>query len=155
QERLKIVDSSPPGDPSSSPIGKIAKQYVQVLRHVRYKSIGINFKSLVPHEDPSTFIIEQFIKDGAWKDSPQPLENVTVRFSYGLQPSRRLNLTISQARKAGDGHRFLLLDANFHCDCTQVPPIKEIQAEIDRARENWDLFIVQVERSLALTEAIQ
>ena len=82
--RLQVIDSSAPGGPQSSKVVDIARRYVEVLPHVRYSAVGINFRSVVEHADANAFLKAHFLKSGVWDSEAHPLQTMGLKLVYPL-----------------------------------------------------------------------
>ena len=69
-ERLTFVDADEDRILLGSPVPSIAEKYIEVLRHVPYKAVGINFNGYYDcsHVDPRQYILNKFIKKGPWNE---------------------------------------------------------------------------------------
>jgi hypothetical protein len=152
--RLQINDTSDELDPLRSPASSVADRYVQVLPHIPYNGVGINFQVAAESADPASFLKERFLKTGSWDTSEQPLTAVGLRFVYALAGGR---LTISlDVGEVGSEHgedasstqavisadasstqTVISADANFHRDVSDADGVRSALGNI---RSDWELF---------------
>jgi hypothetical protein len=142
--RFLVIDRAA-GDVAHSKALSIATRYIEVLPHVRYTAVGINFRTLIEIPDADAYLIERFLKTGPWNQTEQPLRAVSLTFSYALDGGR-LNLSLEGATvliPEGDQQvekRGILVSGNFHRDCTIYPSDKEVVSHIGRAASDWERF---------------
>jgi hypothetical protein len=143
--RFLVVDRAAAGDVAHSKAPAIATRYIEVLPHVRYTAVGINFRTLVEMPDADAYVKGRFLKTGPWDSGERPLRAVSLTFSYALDGGR-LNLSLEGAAvliPEGDqqvGKRGVLVSGNFHRDCVAYPSDKEVVAHIGRAAEDGERF---------------
>ncbi|MEW6109739.1 MAG: hypothetical protein AB1632_11325 [Nitrospirota bacterium] len=83
-ERLTFSDNKEERLPSGTPIPSIAINYVNVLKHVPYKAVGINFMGFYEfsHMVPDQFLLNKFIKKGSWCEFEGIQPGVGLNFAY-------------------------------------------------------------------------
>jgi len=147
-ERLTFVDTDENRIPYNSPIPSIAKKYIEVLRHVPYKAVGINFNGYYEctHIDPSQYILNRFIKKGPWNDFEGIEPSIGLKFSYKLNEVA-FNLSIAPAvtKKGERTFPSIAINSNFHCD----PEEKKIE-DILNYIQNWELRYEQLNNLLKI-----
>jgi len=116
-ERLTFVDSNENRIPFNSPLPLIAKKYLEVLRHVPYKAVGINFNGYYEssHIDPSQYILNKFIREGPWNEYEGMGPSMGLSFSYKMDDVT-LNLNIAPATTRREERIFpsIVINSNFH-----------------------------------------
>jgi hypothetical protein len=138
------------GDPKESKIVDIAIRFVHTLKHVRYKAVGINFNCLYEVERPEEFIINRFLRKGDWSGNRWPLKSIGIKMAYAIGESI-LNLQIDpgtaryKADASGRDRNVLLLNANFHRDCSQYPADDEIEAHLQHYMGDWNTLTAMVQ----------
>jgi hypothetical protein len=142
--RLQIIDagtSIESGAPNSK-APEIARRYVDVLPHVRYTAVGVNFLSAVERANPESYLKSKFLKQGSWDSPSHPLTAVGLRLAYSLANGRLLlTLDTGQAerpdRTPGNPVDVILTNANFHRDCNEYPADKQIDAYLATVDDDW------------------
>lgn len=115
--KLQIKIDNPEALAWETELPKMARQYLQVLPHVSYTGVGINFAfqaGTYPHE-PFASLLQQ----GPWLYQNGGLSSATIELHYN-NSKPRLNVKIEQ--RMGPGlendapHPLLVLLANYHHD---------------------------------------
>lgn len=119
---------------------RMAKQYLQVLPHVNYTGVGINFAFMAGSYPKDPF--SSLLRDGPWLHVQGGLSSAAIELHYkSVQP--RLNVKIEQRpdpRQESDVHPGLVLFANYHHDFT--PQEEQARANyISRAGEMKTSFL--------------
>lgn len=146
-ERLTFVDADEDRIPLSSPIPLIASKYIEVLRHVPYKAIGINFNGYYEcsNIDPSQYIINKFIKKGPWSEYEGVEPSMGLNFSYKMgEVTLNLNIAPSVTRKGERTFPSIAINSNFHCD----PQEKKIENIVNYIK-GWELRYNQLNNLLS------
>lgn len=129
--KFQIKDRSENVDLQQNKIKEIAQKFIEVLPHVRYSAVGINFVSMIEQTQPDTFLKDHFIKKGNWDNESNNLEGVSLTLSYPLKGGK-LVLAIDSGsgifklkdqREKVDG---ILASANFHRDCSGYPANEQV-----------------------------
>jgi len=156
QSKLQVVDGGESVDPASSRVAAIAVRYLRSLPHVRYTGLGVNFKAMIPCEQPDRVLMDRFLKEGPWSDPSQRLEDMGLRFVYAIDHGRlRLSLDAGEVRseKKENGQTAVLAGANFHHDLAGDAPVDQVERIIRRRTDYGERFermawqIVDHERS--------
>jgi hypothetical protein len=141
-ERLTFIDTDEDRIPHNSPIPSIAKKYIEILRHVPYKAVGINFNGYYEcsHMDPSQYILNKLIKKGPWNEFEGVEPSIGLSFSYKMDEVT-LNLNIAPAITRKDERTFpsIAINSNFHCD----PQEKKIENIVSYIK-SWELQYKQL-----------
>ena len=143
--KLQIVDASQKLDPPTSKVGQIAEAYVTTLPHVPYTSVGVNFSAAVVNDDPDGFLVERFLKDGAWNKSPDRVNAVDLRLVYPLDGGHlRVSLDSGEIEDLASGalgrHRVVVVGGNFHHDCSGANRADDLLPFLRRVSGFWDRF---------------
>jgi hypothetical protein len=140
--RLQVIDTSSLGGPQSSKVVDIARRYVEVLPHVRYSAVGINFRSLVEHPDANAFLKDHFLKSGIWDSDVHPLQSAGFKLVYPLDGGRLtfgLDREIVTQRFEEESIQVsgILIHANFHRDCGGYPSADQVMERLGNAEKDW------------------
>jgi len=141
-ERLTFVDADEERIPLSSPVPSIAEKYIEVLRHVPYKAVGINFNGYYDcsHIDPRQYILNKFIKKGPWNEYEGAEPSVGLNFSYKMgEITLNLNVAPAVTRKRERTFPSIAINSNFHCD----PQEKKIENIVNYIK-GWELRYKQL-----------
>ncbi len=122
QERLNISDLKESRIPLESPIPRIALKYMNILKYVPYKAVGINFKGFYDfsHMPPEHFLLNRFIKDAPELDGVQPV--IGLKFNYKMNNFvHNLELEPATITRKKEKRSFpgLSIRGNFHYDQRQ------------------------------------
>ena len=147
--RLQVIDSSAPGGPQSSKVVDIARRYVEVLPHVRYSAVGINFRSVVEHVDANAFLKAHFLKSGVWNSEAHPLQTVGLKLIYPLDGGRViLSLDVGTVTQRVDEESKqlsgILIYANFHRNCHDYPSNDQVLEHLGNAEKDWVAYQTMV-----------
>jgi hypothetical protein len=90
-DSVQFIDEDRVRIPFDSPIPKMAIKYMDVLPHVRYNAVGVNFAGHFSKRDtaPSmarlynlSFIKERFIKEGPWFSPESGITGIGINLTY-------------------------------------------------------------------------
>jgi len=114
--KFQVTDNNLSDDANTSQIPELARKYIESLKYVRHKAVGINFIGFIEHTHPQHAVRERFLKKGAWNFDK--LENVNLDFIYQLSEAR---LSFScHAGEVGfqenEKRVGLFIKANYHTD---------------------------------------
>lgn len=141
-ERLTFADTDEERIPFRSPIPSITSKYIEVLRHVPYKAVGINFNGYYEcsHIEPSQFILNKFIKNGPWTEFSGSAPTIGLSLSYKIEEVT-LTLTISPAvtKKGERTFPSIAINSNFHCD-----PKEKNMENILKYIQKWETYFKQL-----------
>lgn len=143
QSKLQVVDGCERVDPGKSPVDAIVERYLRTLPHVRYTGLGVNFKAMIPCEQPSSALMDRFLKEGPWSDPDQRLEDMGLRLVYAIDHGRmRLSLDAGDVRSKEQqgGQTAILAGANFHHDLSGDAPVDQVEQIVKRKSEYWERF---------------
>ena len=140
--RLQVTDTSAMGGPQASKVVDIAQKYVEVLPHVRYTAVGINFRSLVEHADANAFLKDHFLKSGPWDSKDHSLQSVGLKLVYPLNGGRVIlgvdGGIVTQRLEEESKQIFgVAVHANFHRDCHGYPSKDQVIERLGNAENDW------------------
>jgi hypothetical protein len=132
-------------DPSASKLVSMVKRYVEVVPHVRYTAVGMNFRSGFRLDDADNYLKERFLKSGAWDSNDNPVSSIGLKFVYPVE-SGRLVLSIDSgfAEEMEDDQLqkkpVIITNANFHRDLdTNTPPTSnQVPNYLDLLSSDWN-----------------
>ena len=147
--RLQVTDTSATGGPQSSKVVGIARRCVEVLPHVRYSAVGINFRSLVEHADVDAFLKAHFLKSGVWDSAAHPLQTVGLKLVYPLDGGRvilsldggTVTQRVDEESKQLSG---ILIYANFHRNCHDYPSKDQVLEHLGNTEKDWVAYQIMV-----------
>lgn len=127
--------------PSDSKIEEIAKNYVKVLPHIPYSSVGVNFQVAAKFQSPEKYVKDHFLKDGNWDTAEHPIQTVGMKLVYPCDGGR-LVMNLDHARlKGSEEEEVVLVAANFHRECSQGMPVNEqVLRFLEGSLNDWDYF---------------
>lgn len=120
-------------------IHDIAKEYINVLPHVNYTAIGLNWHISKENNEPDKFLIERFLNINIFNNFNLSFVPSLLRFAFNLD-SILCNIELSPGKAKSIGKDFynaIIINVNFHY---QGPfSIEEIRKIIGdwKDRENY------------------
>lgn len=143
--RLHVTDTSATGGPQSSKVVDIARKYVEVLPHVRYSAVGINFRSLVEHADANAFLKGHFLKSGRWDSEEHPLQSVGLKLAYPLEGGQLIlsldsGIVTRRLEEESKPISGVVVNANFHRDCHGYPSKDQVMERLGNAETDWAAY---------------
>jgi hypothetical protein len=143
QSKLQVVDGGESVDPAKSFVDAIAAAYLRTLPHVRYTGLGLNFKAMIPYEQPSRALMDRFLKEGPWSDPQQRLEDMGLRLMFAIDHGwLRLSLDAGEvpSDEKQDAQTAILAGANFHHDLSDDATVHQVEDIVERKSQYWDRF---------------
>ena len=144
--KLQVADNKVT-EPSESKIVAMVKRYVEVVPHVRYTAVGINFRFAIELDDADAYLKAQFLKDGAWDSEENPMKSVGLKFVYPVTTGRLVLSIDSGIVETVVDERVhqkpvIIANANFHrdLDTTKLPTSEQVPNYLDEAPGDWDRF---------------
>lgn len=124
-------------------IHDLAANYVNILPHVRYTTMGLNWQISTKTEEPEKFILERFLKSEAWKESGLTLLKSAVNLSFEVEGAVCMLYFAPGQSKMGDKeHPAVIMNINFHYKGPfKAEEINNILQQW-KARENYLLGIL-------------
>jgi hypothetical protein len=138
-----VTESSLRDSPVGSRIVHIALTYVQVLAHVRYSAVGINFRSLTESEAPEAFLRYRFLRSGPWAGNILPLQGVGLRLVNPLEEGKLILSLDSGSITEKNNDRTvsgILIHSNFHRDCQGYPAVDQLLSHLGRLKHDWERY---------------
>lgn len=144
-EKMQVVDSGKQIEPLKSSAAEIARRYVEVLPHVKYKAVGINFHSVVMNENPREYIKNSFVAPGPWDSGEPPLEAVGLKLVYPISDNGRVILSLEAGEQKSTKNEeqsvpVIMIHANFHRECQVYPAEKTVREYIGHIESDWNFF---------------
>lgn len=142
---LQVSDNSGKAEPTSSKAIEIARTYVEVLPHVRYSAVGINFRSVAEQAEADAFLKNRFLKSGPWDSESYKLQGFGLRLAYPLDRGR-LVLSLDSAIVAERSEEQtqqthgVMVYANFHRDCQGYPTDRQLIEHLAKADSDWTVY---------------
>lgn len=144
--KLQVADNKVT-EPTESKIVAMVKRYVEVVPHVRYTAVGINFRFAIELDDADAYLKAQFLKDGAWDSEENPMKSVGLKFVYPVTTGRLVLSIDSGIVETVVDERVhqkpvIIANANFHrdLDTTKLPTSEQMPNYLDEAPGDWDRF---------------
>jgi hypothetical protein len=143
--KLQVTDKSARGGPQSSKVVNIARKYVEVLQHVRYLAVGINFRSLAEHTEADVFLKDRFLKSGPWDSAVHKLQGIGLKLVYLLEGGRLIlsldsGIVIESSEGQSQQIHGVLAYANFHRDCHGYPTATQVIGHLGNAEKDWTTY---------------
>jgi len=143
-QRAQFCDAST-RDPGKSEIARVAGDFVTVLRHVHYKSVGINFNCLIEMPAPESYLIKRFLKAGDWQTQENELNSIGLRMIYGINDgfltiSMDAGVAVRRDDPQGQERPVMFLNANIHRDCQDYPAAEIIKKHLESVASDWIMF---------------
>jgi hypothetical protein len=168
-DSLQFIDEDRMRIPFDSPIPRVAVKYIDVLPHVRYNAVGVNFAGHFAKSGtaPSmarlynlSFIKERFIKEGPWFSPESGITGIGINLTYahgGIKSTIEIGTTDIIApdetpadasgripTDAGGRIPVISFKANYHVD-TEEGDIKRIKSFIMDWQKIFEIFTEFVE----------
>lgn len=142
--KLQVADNKAT-EPTESKIVTMVKRYVEAVPHVRYTSVGINFRSAIELDSADAYLKTRFLKEGPWDSKENPMKSVGLRFVYTVT-SGRLVLSIDSgiAEEMADNQvqkkSVVIANANFHrdLDANKLPTSEQVPNYLDEVSADWN-----------------
>ncbi len=155
REKLQITDNllTDRRSVTNSKAPEIALKYIKELPHVKYRAVGINVTAVMDSEEPGSFLIDRFLKDGAWLTTPNALADIGLRFGYPLDNGRAVfsleaaMVETDQEKRASN--RVIIAAANFHRDCNP-PSYEQVEQHLSHLMHDWDMFKMMVQKNIGV-----
>jgi len=124
--KFQVAQSPPPDKLEDSQAPELAIKYVEKLPYVRYTAIGINMAALIKDPEPEKTLISKFLVAENCSVSSLNLESASFRFVYRMEKGR-LNLTCEPGSIESDQLNGIVVNANYHTDCSGTNPVQELR----------------------------
>ena len=159
-DKLQVMDPNVGEDPTNSKAPRIAGEFVATLPHVRYTAVGHNFLTLVELQNPASELKNRFVKNGPWDADPHTLSGVGLRLVYALPNGNgRVVLSLDEGTAdlnndgGGGESQVLVINGNFHRDCTEYPAEKQVAERLSHVSDDWEMFQQLLERAISHASA--
>lgn len=149
--RLVVTDTDSDRSPIDSPAPGMAAAYIEKLPHVHYKAVGLNLHGFVRCDNPEAFIIERFLKEGAWNDESHPVKAFGARFVYPVEDATlQFSCDAGTLQREGEEQRVLLVNGNYHSELPDGETVDRAKQLITRHRERHQHFTEFAKQILGL-----
>lgn len=139
--RLVVTDNDSDRSPMDSPAPDVAANYIEKLPHVRYKAVGLNLHGFVRCDNPEAFIIDRFLKEGAWNDESHPVKAFGARFVYPIEDvTLRFSCDAGTLQREGEEQRAILVNGNYHSEMSEGETVERATQLIARHSERYQHF---------------
>jgi len=115
--RLQIFDESLSNGLERSYAPILAKRYTEVLPHVKYLAVGMNFVAAFPKDNAAEYLISRCLNKGEWRELPNAVLGAAgIKLVYKLPNSiLTVNLDLGVSKRSEDEKADgMLLRGNFH-----------------------------------------
>lgn len=117
-------------------VHSLAVNYVNVLPHISYRAVGLNWSFHLPKKNSKSWLKKKFIKEGNWQSNELPINSVDLKFAIGVKDDIcffKIRSDIIHFPEQ-DKVEAIVADANYHFD----GPFDDIGIIIDII-QNWEL----------------
>jgi hypothetical protein len=138
--KAQVTDKSG-GDIETNHACEIMSKYVQVVPHVPYSALGVNFTSITFVDDIDAFLFDRFLKEGAWNNDENRLLEAGFRFVYELDGGR-IVYSVDKGKKPDVERPFILSRANFHrdLDLSVMPTFEQVHRILGNVQNDIERF---------------
>lgn len=151
--RMDITDTKLESDFTSSEAPSVAIKYIQVLPHVRYTGVGINFTGLIECPAPGEFLINKFLKPGDWNSDTLKVKDLNLKLSYDV-PGAVFGFTclVAKVSHPSFGDKYgIVVEGNYHTDLSkEAVPVEASEQAINLYRERHTHFLDSTKRIMGL-----
>ncbi len=121
ENRLHVMSQKPDMIPWERALPEVVTSFIEVLPHVSYRSVGLNFVFL--SDQPRGVEAEQalmgtFLKQGPWLNLRQGMTGAVLEFQYrATQPQMNVKIGVLEKRDSvGISLEGFIFTVNFHHD---------------------------------------
>lgn len=141
KSRLVVIEETPSGHPEASAIPELVVAYLQRLRHVPYRAVGVNFHACRPMENPDMWLIRRLLKPGPWNNHGRVLKGIGTRFLYQVDGAM-LRVAFDGGTVQRDDTKVpcVVVDGNFHSEIPARGSLGLVEATIRRWPERLTNF---------------
>ena len=101
----------------------------------------LNLHGFVRYSDPEGFIIERFLKKGAWNDKSHPVQAFGARFVYPVEDATlRFSCDAGTLQREGGEQQVILVDGNYHSELSEGETVGRAKQLIAQYRERYQHF---------------
>lgn len=137
--KLQVTDISG-SDIAKNEICEIVSNYVRVLPHVQYTALGINFTMISIVDNPTSYLIERFLKSGEWNGDNNHMKSVGFNFTYPLADGNVV-FSIEEGFQNITKQPLIISRANFHRDLSSQDTTKKILELLGSIQNDWERFL--------------
>lgn len=133
-QRLRVTIKALSNFDEDFPIYRVAARYVEILPHVPYTALGINWKVAIPRARPENWITTRFLGTGEWRDEKPKI--VDAQFIFRMRDGKiPTSFKIQGAKFTFPGQPPFMgveVDTNAH----HLGPFRDVD-EITKLINNW------------------
>jgi len=151
-QRLQVSDSGERDDWTHSELPAIVRKYVELLPHVRYKAVGINFDGIVERDDARSALIDLLLKPGPWNSEDLHPDSAAFRFVYALADSRfQVDLDAGEATEKHGAQPVagIISSGNYQVELGPDRPVIQLVKFVDTYSDRLAHYQQTVARVLA------
>ena len=121
ENKLHIVSQQPEVVSWEHELPAIATSFLDVLPHVSYRSVGLNYVFLSDQPrgvEAENTLIDKFLRQGSWLDFRQGMTGATLEFQYrATQPQMNVKIGVLERKDpSGASLEGFIFTVNFHQD---------------------------------------
>ncbi len=132
-DQCVIVENVPSGSSNPSGLYKSAEKYADVLKHIPYVAIGLNWQIILTvHENPVDWMKSKFLRDGRWQHEVQ---STGLNIQMKSEDSSTFSLTVNAPNRQIENA--VTVDCNFHFDIKNKPHKAKAIISVLRKQENY------------------
>lgn len=129
--------------PNDSHLPEIVSRYIDVLPHIRYNAIGVNFGYVESYANADSYIRKRYLKRGAWDSEINVLNTAGVKFVYEIDGGH-LSISVDSGTKnevtGQTKPTALIVNANYNRECKSYPATPELKTHLSNVNGDWDRF---------------
>lgn len=131
-DRIEFLDKRGNLINKDTPLINVAKNYIEVISHVPYKAVGLNFLGFLnnlQNIDAGLLLNEKFLSLGPWKEN-----NTGCAIKIFRQfENFKFTLSVDPAQKVGGSPSSVIaISANFHSDIDLKNVLDSVKSLIDQ-----------------------
>ena len=143
QERMVVSFNGEKAEDRAEAMAAMARKYVEKLPYVPYSAVGINFDAFCLLSEPSSFIIQRFIKEGPWNSTELPLSAAKQNFTYNCA-EYQLNISLEPGKRKSQENQSeqdgIVFHANYHGQCPEDSSLDSVVALLEQAEQRKEHF---------------
>ena len=112
-----------------------------------YTAVGVNFTAVMATEDPRTFIITRFLRDGPWNSDDLRARDASFRITYASDPGElHVTIDVGKVKKNKEEPKPVIrVQGNYHTGkLTKGNETSEAVGYIQLYEERWADFCAKV-----------
>ena len=116
KQKLNVIHTQETRFGEEHVVHGLAKSYLTTLPHGSYRSLGLNYTAYMKQADADDWLMERFLKPGAWLSSDPAIGGMTARFRIDAEDAQ-FNLTIEPGQAestSGVGANVIVVEVNVH-----------------------------------------